>query len=105
VTDRRAFRPVLTAVALLAAIRRLGPERFAWREPPYEYETIKMPIDILYGSDELRTKMEAGVPASRIAAGWEEGLRRFEDLRARYLLYEQGGPSGARQAPPRPPAR
>jgi hypothetical protein len=35
------FRPVLTAVALLAAIRRLGPVQFAWREPPYEYEAEK----------------------------------------------------------------
>ncbi len=87
VTDRRTFRPVLTAVALLAAIRRLGPVQFAWREPPYEYEAEKMPIDILYGSDELRKQLDAGVPAREIAAGWDADVRRFEEARARCVLY------------------
>jgi uncharacterized protein YbbC (DUF1343 family) len=87
VTDRRAFRPVLTAVTLLAAFRRQSPERFAWRQPPYEYEHEKMPIDILYGSDALRTQIEAGVPARTIAASWNADLRRFEDSRSRCLLY------------------
>jgi uncharacterized protein YbbC (DUF1343 family) len=87
VTDRRAFRPVLTAVALLEEFRRQSPERFAWRRPPYEYEHEKMPIDILCGSDSLRTRLDEGASARTIAAGWEDGLRRFEDLRARCLLY------------------
>jgi uncharacterized protein YbbC (DUF1343 family) len=87
VTDRRAFRPVLAAVALLAECRRQSPGQFAWRQPPYEYEHEKMPIDILYGSDVLRAKIDAGVPARTIASGWEDGLRRFEDLRASCRLY------------------
>ena len=87
VTDRRAFRPVLTAVTLLAAFRRQSPERFAWRQPPYEYEHEKMPIDILYGSDALRTMIDAGTPGKEIAAGWGADVRRFEDVRARCLLY------------------
>ena len=36
------------------------PERFGWREPPYEYEHEKLPIDILAGSAELREQIEAG---------------------------------------------
>lgn len=87
VTDRRRFRPVLTAVALLAEFCRLEPDKFAWREPPYEYETEKMPIDILYGSDDLRKQLDAGVPAREIAAGWDADVRRFEEARARCLLY------------------
>jgi uncharacterized protein YbbC (DUF1343 family) len=46
-----------------------------------------MPIDILYGSDALRTQIEAGVPARTIAASWNADLRRFEDSRSRCLLY------------------
>jgi uncharacterized protein YbbC (DUF1343 family) len=87
VTDRRAFRPVLTGVALLAACRAQHPVRFAWREPPYEYETVKWPIDILYGSDELRTGLEAGVSVRALADRWEEECRRFEALRRSVLLY------------------
>ncbi len=37
VTDRAAFRPVLSAVALIDAFRRASPNEFAWRDPPYEY--------------------------------------------------------------------
>lgn len=87
VTDRRAFGPVLTAVALLAEFRRQSPGKFAWRQPPYEYEHEKMPIDILYGSDALRAQIDAGAPARAIAAAWEKDLRQFEHLRARCLLY------------------
>jgi len=87
VTDRAAFRPVEAAVALLAAIRRADPARFAWRQPPYEYEAEKMPIDILSGSDRLRRQIEAETPTAEIAAGWTAGVEAFRKVRERFLLY------------------
>jgi len=60
VTDARAFRPVLTTVALLAAVRRLWPREFAWKPPPYEYEREKPPIDCIAGGDALRTAIDGG---------------------------------------------
>ena len=87
VTDHSAFRPVVTGVALLAEYRRLDPQRFEWREPPYEYETVKRPIDILAGSSRLREQTEAGVPAREIAARWEDDVREFLKVRERFLLY------------------
>src|SRR5436190_8219873 len=88
VTDRGAFQPVITGVALIDMFRRLDPGRFAWRQPPYEYEHDKMPIDILAGSDVLRTQIEARVPVEEIAAGWREDEDAFRRLREPYLLYE-----------------
>ena len=87
VTDRTAFRPVLTAVALLEVCRRLAPDRFAWRQPPYEYETVIPPIDILWGCDRLRRQLENDVSFTKIAEEWTADLQAFERLRARYLLY------------------
>lgn len=87
VTDRLAFRPVLTAVTLLHAIRLAGPERFAWREPPYEYERTKPPIDVLSGSAALRRRMDAGAAPAEIAAAWEPDVAAFGPVRARFLLY------------------
>jgi len=55
VTDPENFRPYRTSLALLAAIFGRWPEHAAWRSPPYEYEYDKMPIDILSGSNHLRT--------------------------------------------------
>ncbi len=81
VTDRSVFKPVLTALAMIhAAIRQTGvhclegvqldrfatnsPEvalpGFAWKLPPYEYVEDKMPIDILTGSDKMRSLLEGG---------------------------------------------
>lgn len=87
VTDRSRFKPVLAGAALLGAFHDASPERFAWREPPYEYEDKLEPIDILAGSDQLRLQIEAGVPAREIAAGWEAPVAAFEAVRRRFLLY------------------
>ncbi|MGE5359484.1 MAG: exo-beta-N-acetylmuramidase NamZ domain-containing protein [Bacteroidales bacterium] len=88
VTNRRAFQPVVAGVAVMAEYHRQNPERFAWRQPPYEYEHTKMPIDILAGSDALRRQIESDTPAREIAESWEAGVREFMQIRARYLLYE-----------------
>jgi uncharacterized protein YbbC (DUF1343 family) len=87
VTDRRTFRPVLAGVAVMGEFHRSAPDRFAWRQPPYEYVHDRMPIDILAGSDGLRQAIEADAAARDIAEGWEAGTREFEALRKEYLLY------------------
>jgi len=88
VTDRRAFKPVLTGVALIDAFRRALPDEFAlWRQPPYEYEHEKRPIDILAGSDDLRKQIESGTPVTRISESWQGDERAFRKVRAGYLLY------------------
>jgi uncharacterized protein YbbC (DUF1343 family) len=87
VTDRREFQPVLTGVALIAAIRREDPSAFAWRLPPYEYEHDKWPIDILAGSPALREAIDSGASARDIAAGWPEGMRDFLEAREHVRLY------------------
>ncbi len=87
VLDRHAFRPVETGVALIAAFRAGDPDSFAWRDPPYEYEVHKLPIDILAGSSEMRQQMEAGVPARDIARSWEGAVEPFMKIRERFLLY------------------
>lgn len=87
VTDRRAFRAVETGVVLIDAFRRADPAAFAWRPPPYEYEYVKPPIDILSGSDRLRTGLDAGVPPRELAAEWAPAVTAFDAVRKRYLLY------------------
>jgi uncharacterized protein YbbC (DUF1343 family) len=87
VTDRGTFRSVEAGVAVIDAFRAADPGAFAWRPPPYEYERTKPPIDILYGSADLRTRLDRGEPARDICAAWDEDVRPFLDIRARYLLY------------------
>jgi uncharacterized protein YbbC (DUF1343 family) len=58
-----------------------------WRDPPYEYETVKPPIDILYGTDRLRRGIEAGETGASLAADWPRSEDAFRELRQKYLLY------------------
>jgi uncharacterized protein YbbC (DUF1343 family) len=87
VLDRRAFRPVLSGVALIREFRAVAPDRFDWRPPPYEYEHDKVPIDILAGSSALRQQIERAAPLSEIEASWQPGIDAFRSTRNRYLLY------------------
>jgi len=87
VIARHLFKPVLVGVALAGMFRRTNPSKFAWRQPPYEYEHDKMPIDILAGSDTLRSQIEADVPAAEIAASWRADEDAFRAVRDRFLMY------------------
>lgn len=87
VLDRRAFKPVLTGVAVIDALRAEAPEHFSWRPPPYEYEHEKQPIDILAGSPALREAIDSGARAEDIASAWPAAHDRFLAARERCLLY------------------
>jgi uncharacterized protein YbbC (DUF1343 family) len=88
VTDPASFRPVHTALAILAAVKAVAPDAFAWRAPPYEYETVKPPIDILWGSDALRAAIDRGASADDILADVDEELTAFSAEVTPYLLYD-----------------
>ena len=87
VLDRSAFRPVETGVALAGAFRAADPGHFQWRDPPYEYEHVKRPIDILAGSSDLREQIDTGVPAREIARSWEHAVHQFGRVREEFLMY------------------
>jgi uncharacterized protein YbbC (DUF1343 family) len=87
VTDRRRFPAFLTYLLLVHHARRQDPRRFAWRQPPYEYEAVKLPIDILCGSPRERRAIEAGTSPRRLQPAWRRELAAFRRRRARHLLY------------------
>jgi len=62
VTDREAFQSFRTYLELIAAIRALHPDRFAWRTEPYEFESTRPAFDLLCGTDRFRKRIEAGEP-------------------------------------------
>ncbi len=87
VTQRRRFRAFLTYLLVIAHARRQDLARFAWRDPPYEYEYVKRPIDVLTGTDTVRLAIDSGVSPRRLLPGWDVELRAFRRRRARHLLY------------------
>jgi uncharacterized protein YbbC (DUF1343 family) len=79
VTDPETFRPVLTGLSLLAALRQTS-ERLAWFEEHF---------DRLAGSPHLREAIEAGTPPAEIAAGWRAYEAAFRERVAPVLLYPE----------------
>ncbi len=59
VTNPHAVRSVHAYVLLLAQLWRFNRDQSFWKSPPYEYEYVKMPIDILSGSTTLRSHIES----------------------------------------------
>ena len=59
VVDADAVRSVQTFAQIIAAAARQAPHQFQWLSPPYEYENVKMPIDILFGNSDLRTAVDS----------------------------------------------
>ena len=86
-TDRRRFPAFLAYLLLIHHARRQDPRAFAWRQPPYEYELVKLPIDILCGGAAARRAIEAGRSPRRLLPGWKAQLQRFRARRRPYLLY------------------
>ncbi len=88
VTDREAFRPVITSVALLKAAWRRWPESVRWRTLTYEFVADPIAIDLLGGSAALRHEVENDVPLRAIQERWDLERAEFDAQRLRYLLYE-----------------
>jgi uncharacterized protein YbbC (DUF1343 family) len=88
VIDRSQFKPVITAISIIRAVRHLYPEQFGWKQPPYEYVRDKLPFDVINGSTSVRNQVQAGVPIGEIEDRWREPITQFVKRRNSYLLYD-----------------
>ena len=87
VTDRAAFRPVRTGLAVLIALRQLAGEAFKWRTETYEFVSDPIAIDLLFGSGRERKAIEAGIAWQDIAAAWEKEESAFRQRREAAILH------------------
>lgn len=86
VVDADAFRPVLSGITLVAALRNRErsnvqspvSDQFAWSAPHF---------DRLAGSPRIREAIDAGVPPTEIAAEWRAYEAAFRERVAPFLLY------------------
>ena len=88
VTDRNAFESVYTVLKVLASVLKHWRNEFAWKQPPYEYEYEKLPIDILCGGTYIREALESGISAEEIRKSWISQETAFRKRRQDFLLYE-----------------
>ncbi len=87
VTDPGSYRPYRTSLALLQATMHLYPEHFRYKEPPYEYEFERLPLDLILGDRAVREQLMQGQGIPAMEDGWQQELRAFDDARRNYFLY------------------
>ncbi|MDQ1590184.1 MAG: hypothetical protein QOG71_811 [Pyrinomonadaceae bacterium] len=87
VTDREQFEPVITGVATVKVAHDLYPDRFLWKQPPYEYVYDKNPFDVITGTASLREALQRGDSLNVIRDSWAANLMGFMSERSKYLLY------------------
>jgi uncharacterized protein YbbC (DUF1343 family) len=88
VTDRAVFEPYRCGVAILRELYALCGEGFRWREEPYEFVSDRPAIDLLTGSNAIRTGIERGLSLAELEATWLPAQRRFAERRQASLLYQ-----------------
>ncbi len=77
VTDRKAYRPYLTTLAILQDVLAEHRLDFIWKQPPYEYVTDKLPVDVLTGDPAVRKVLESGSSLSRLERSWKREIAAF----------------------------
>ncbi len=87
ILDPHVYRPYDTSVALLKAVMEVHPRDFEWKQPPYEYEYKKKPIDMIMGSVSLRRGLESGESLPVMRERWLPDLEAYIRWRRPYLLY------------------
>ncbi len=87
VTDPAAYQPLRASLAILGAINRAQPGLWSLRQPPYEYEHERRPLDLLLGDVEAVDMLLAGATAAELEARWTEGLKAWQKRIAPALLY------------------
>lgn len=88
ITDPETFRPYRTSLALLQAIMTFYPDQFAYKNPPYEYEFERLPMDLILGDRAVRTALEQGVPIDELERVWEPELAAYRLRSQSVFLYD-----------------
>jgi uncharacterized protein YbbC (DUF1343 family) len=88
VTDRFSFKPFLTGIVVVLETLRLYPDKFHWKQPPYEYEFVKMPFDILVGNGWIRELIDNLIALEELEGRWDTEKESFAARRSGLLLYE-----------------
>ena len=88
VLNPHIYQPYFTSIVLLRAVMEIHQGDFEWKQPPYEYEYKKKPIDMIMGDSSLRHDLETEAPLSLIKEKLQADLKSFVRWRRPYLIYK-----------------
>lgn len=87
IKDINEYSPYLTSLAFLQAAIQTSGQSFKYKEPPYEFEYVKKPIDLIIGSKKIRKLMDDGKDLYKVKKEWNQDLEIYKKRIKDYLLY------------------
>ncbi|HSQ35756.1 MAG TPA: hypothetical protein VLQ89_07185, partial [Candidatus Binatia bacterium] len=81
------FRSFAVYYELIRLARRLHRGDFAWKEPPYEFEYRRLPIDMICGSERIRLAIENDIPFAGVRDEIGRELAAYGEAVRPFLLY------------------
>ncbi|MBI9091196.1 MAG: DUF1343 domain-containing protein [Desulfobacterium sp.] len=87
ITSPETYRPYRTSLVLLQQILQLHPDFFQWKEPPYEYEYHRRPMDFILGDEHLADQLGELNGIDALEASWKGPVAEFKTMSGEFLLY------------------
>ncbi len=87
ITDPDQYQPYIISLMLIRAFLIVHEDMFKWKQPPYEYEFTKLPIDLIIGDKRIRKRIENFDNINDIADSWKNDLKEFAQISKKYYLY------------------
>ncbi|OGR22434.1 MAG: hypothetical protein A2277_11100 [Desulfobacterales bacterium RIFOXYA12_FULL_46_15] len=88
ITSKKEFNSYLTSLILMQLILKNHSHEFKFKEPPYEYEFERLPMDLILGSKTLCEKLVAMENPIRLSEQWKDEQDQFQSLSRKYYLYD-----------------
>lgn len=85
--EEEAFQPYRLTAAMFHVIHQQHPDFTIFKDPPYEYEEVNLPIEILSGSQFLKGWVENAGSPQELDAYLKEDEGRWLEERREYLIY------------------
>ncbi len=88
VTDKNSYKPYLASLIFLQQILKAHPHEFQFKQPPYEYEYDRLPMDLILGSKTLRQAISNMDDLIALERQWQEELNAFIGASTPFYLYD-----------------
>ena len=86
ITDYSLYEPVYTAACIFRKINDISG-KLEFNDPPYEYEELNLPFDILAGDSRLRNAITDNGLLNQERERWRSDINIFNKEVEEYLLY------------------
>jgi uncharacterized protein YbbC (DUF1343 family) len=87
ITDREAFSPFLTGVALIKTVRDMYGEAMIFLKDVYEFNDRHPAFDLLTGSSVIREMIDSGCSLDDIRESWRADEIAFRKVKREFNLY------------------